>query len=207
MTAIKQSLSSLTHQVRGNPRLKAGLALIVCILLFLGWDSLHDWRLTQQKNAIDKELNLKRTRALRGQDEWLERATQAEQRLKALRGQLPAASTAGLAQAGVQNWLAMLTGNLPQKANVSIDVMPAAKLEEGVEIWRVKARISAEISPRQAFDLIQKVEDSDNLAIVESAQIRSGNGQRSSLSIASFYQISAAAEQAQAPAVLGESIP
>lgn len=184
---MKAQLESLSQQLAGNRRLQVGLALIVALVFGFLLQALHDWRVVQQKSAIARELDLRQTRSLRGQDVWVQRAERVTTAHKALLGEIPIVATTGLAQATMQNWLRSVANSVRSASPMTIEVGAPVEIEEHPGIYRARATVRAELTPRQAFDFMGTVEAAPNLAVVETVQIRSGQG-RVAMTIVGYYR-------------------
>ena len=96
---------SLFEELRSNPRLRIGLALVVAILLGYG---LLEWRDRQDAGMADYKRLLGQV-ARMGQPQqpaqWAQRASEATDALQQARSQLWRNASTGLAQAQVQDWL------------------------------------------------------------------------------------------------------
>ena len=184
---MKGQLQSLSQQLAGNRRLQIGLALVAALLFGFLLQSLHDWRTTQQKNAIAAEIDLRQTRGLRGQDVWLRRAEQVQTAQRALLGEIPIVATPGLAQATMQNWLRSVANSIRTASPMTIEVGEPVEMEQHPGVYRARATVRAELTPRQAFDFMGTVEAAPNLAIVETTQVRAGQG-RVTMTIAGYYR-------------------
>lgn len=184
---MKAQFQSLSRQLAGNRRLQIGVALIAALLFAFVLQALHDWRVSQQKSAIARELDLRQTRSLRGQDVWVERAEQVTTAHRALLGEIPIVATTGLAQASMQNWLHSVANSVRSDSPMTIEVGAPVELEDHPGIYRARATVRADLTPRQAFDFMGTVEAAPNLAVVETAQVRAGRS-RVTMTIAGYYR-------------------
>lgn len=179
---------ALKRQAEGNPRLKWALFLIVLLLAAFAWQALDGLRVSMQQQAIDEEARLRRTRALEGQDIWLARAAEAATMEDALWAQLPEASTVGLAQASLQNWLRGLSTAVAARRELNVSVDSAHVLESPAGVIRVHGRIAGALSARQAMEMLRQIESSPNLMVVETITIRSGRGGSVDIGINAYYR-------------------
>lgn len=185
---MRPAVQSLTRQLSGNPRLQIGLALILVLVFAFAFKSLHGWRVAQQAEAIDKEVELRQTRSLRGQDVWLKRAEQTATARKALLAEIPIVATPGLAQASLQSWLRQAGNSVSASASMNIDVSAPVEMEDYPGIYRTRATVNALLTPRQSFDLMNMVESAGNLAVVETAQVRADKGSRTAITLVGYYR-------------------
>ena len=194
--ALAQQWAALREQVRGNPRLRLALVLVVALLLAMVWQGLESLRLGAQKSAIAEEADLRRVRALQGQSIWFERATEAEALLDFLRSEMPVASTPGMAQAATQTWLRGIANVGTDASRIHVSVDSASEVAELPGVLRVKATVSGGVPPRQALNMIRQIETSKNLAVIETATIRGDENSLFTLSMNVYYRMTdGAAEQ------------
>ena len=102
---VPDRLKPVVEQVRANPRLQAGVALIG--ILFLGWlflllGDLRQANLTELEAA---RARLAQVEQLAGQDVWLQRSEESQRMADVLAAEIPDAQSPGLAQAAFQGWL------------------------------------------------------------------------------------------------------
>jgi len=191
--------TALREQVRANPRLRWALPLVAILLLAFVWQGLETARIGAQKRAIAKEADLRRIRALQGQTVWFERADQAEALLAFLHSEMPTASTPGMAQAATQTWLRGIANAVPDPDKVRVTVESSSEVAELPGVLRVKATISGGASPRQALYVVRQIEESRNLAVIETATIRGDENSLFTLSMNVYYRMTdGAAEPAPA---------
>lgn len=185
---MSTALQSLSRQLSSNPRLKVGIVLIAIITLLLIWSGLHDWRVAQQNRAIQVEIELRKSRELRKQEVWIERANQATTRHKALLAEIPIVATAGIAQATLQNWLGTVARAANSRDSAKIEVSPPVELDSHPGIYRVRATVNDTMTPRQAFNFMTDVESATNLTVVETSQLSAGGSNRVTINIVGYYR-------------------
>lgn len=186
--------AAASEQIRGNPRLRRALPVVVVLMLAFVWQGLESLKTSAQKRAIAEEADLRRISALQGQTTWFERADKAEATLAYLRSEIPAATTPGMAQAATQTWLRGIATVVPNQDTVRVTVDSASEVAELPGVLRVKATVSGRASPRQALTLVRQIEESKNLAVIETANIRGDENNLFNLSINAYYRLAAAPE-------------
>lgn len=195
---LPPQLASLAAQVRANPRLQAGLALIG--LLLLGWLFLvlGDAREAQVKAVVEARQRYFQVRQLSGQEAWTQRAAEAVQLADALEAELPAAQSAGLAQATFQGWLKGITDT--QGMPIRVDLQPPVRLDAPNEgVVRISANVAGSMDPRRVVDLVHRFESSTALVTIPEISVLSdGANQTFSMTVQGFYRVPAAEADAGA---------
>ena len=187
--AFGRQWAALRDQVQANPRLRWALPVITLLLVAVLWQGLEGLRNRTQKHAIAEEANLRRIRALEGQVVWFERADEAGKLLASLQSEIPEANTPGLAQAATQTWLRGIANAAAAPDAIRVTVESSSPVEELPGILRVKATVSGGIPSRQALNVIRQIEDSSNLAVIETATIRSDQNDLFTLSMNAYYRL------------------
>lgn len=182
---------ALRQQTEANPRLKWAFAAIAVLLAAFLLQGLDGVRRDLQKRAIDEEAQLRRIKALQGQDAWLARADEATRLRDALRAEMPEVATPGLAQAALQNWLRGLAGGTgsgnDRGLNVAVDA--AVPLESPTGVVKVHATLSGNLPPRQAMELVRQIESSSNLVVIETLTLRAAPGTTVNIGMNAYYRL------------------
>lgn len=195
MKAFQAQLQSLKQQADAAPWLKWAGLLIAVLLAVFALQGLDGWRTARQKSSIEAEQNLRRILALKGQDVWLTRKTNAQQLRDALEAQIPKVATPGMAQASLQSWLKGIVSKFDTKHGSAIQINRSAPVENMPDILRVNATLNGGYSPRQALVLLRQIESAPNLVVVETLTLQSGDNSTLHLSLNAYYRISAGAHQ------------
>jgi len=177
-------LDSFLKQLRDNPRLRWGVALIVGIFwlyaILLLRESLEEQ--TQQQRAAAQAIS--RLRAQLAQSEWTARVIPAKIMAVQLEGRLWQAPTSGLAQAAFQDWLnaAMLKAGAsrPQITVTVIDEVaanaPNQKQDSGTttpaDLWKIKAKLGFDFSAATLMDFLNLIENHEKQIIVGTLKVR-----------------------------------
>lgn len=191
--SLPAGLRPLWAQVRGNPRLQAGLALIA--LLVAGWvflvlGDLRAARLEQRQQALQRYVQV---RQLVGQEVWLQRADAANRLADALAAEIPPAQSPGLAQAAFQDWLKKIVDS--EGEQIRLIVQAPAPVEDQDGLVQVTAEISGAMEPHRVWQMIHRIESSVSLVTIPILSVRTdGTNRRFSLTVEGFYRLPAAAE-------------
>lgn len=188
MKMFSAQLQSLKRQADAAPWLKWAALAVAVLMLLLMIQALDQVRTQQQKAAIEAEVNLRRTLALKGQDVWLEREKSALQMRDSLRAQLPEVATPGLAQAALQSWLREASSGFDGEQNVRVTVNRSGLVESVPGILRVNASFSGGLTPRQALNLLRRIETAPTLVVVESMTLQSDSNQTLNLTLNAYYR-------------------
>jgi len=199
---MKTPLDRLRQQFRQQaekaPWLNWAALAIGVLLALLLLQGLEDLRRQASRHAMDKEVQLRKMRSLRGQDVWLEREKQTGEQLAALQAQIPPAPTVGAAQANLQSWLQELANSTPDPSRVRVSLEGSAPVEEGSDLLRIRATLRGGMPPRTAINLVRRIETAPSLVVIESLDIRADTSSTTSIAISAFYRV-APAPQGAAP--------
>ncbi|HEX5756709.1 MAG TPA: hypothetical protein VFY12_10215 [Arenimonas sp.] len=181
----------LRQALAENPRLRLAIPLLGLLATLFAWQELDAVRGDAAKAAQAEQAKLARIKALRGQDFWLERADESQRIRDALLAEMPLTATPGLAQASVQSQLTALSRALGGRSNARITAEPVLDdtLPEG--IVRIRGSLSAGMAPRQALDILQRIESAANLNVIERSDIRSGSNQTASIVFSAYFRLQA----------------
>lgn len=193
---ISAVIAELRRQFAANPRLRLALPLLAALVGLVVLQELDALRVQAERTAQTEQSRLERMQSLRGQDEWLERALQSSELHEALLAELPEVATAGLARAAVQSEAAAMAKALGGRSEPRIDVQTASdpSLPEGV--IRIRATLSGAMSPQQAMDMLQRIEGSANLAVIEQADIRSDSNRLATFVYSAYFRLPSTAAEA-----------
>jgi len=173
------------QQLEAAPWLKwAGLGIAVLLAVWV-MQVLVDWRIAEQRAAVQAERNLQRILALNGQDIWLQREKDASLLREGMWAQLPEVATPGLAQAALQNWLREITSNM----EVAIRINHSGPVEHLPGVFQVNATLSGAMPPGRALQILRSIETAANLVTLET--LRLTNDARSSLNLTlnAYYRV------------------
>ena len=189
MSAFAKQWGDVRKQIGDNPRLKWALLLVAVLLLTYTAQLTTQLVRSLQQKSIDAELELRRIRSLRGQNIWIERAKQTDTLLKALSAELPSVSTAGQAQANLQSWLKSVIDTLPNGQDGRFSVDSAMPMEQMADVIKVHATVSVPATPQQMINLLNKMEGSRNLLVIETISVRGDKNGSNTLSIVAYYRL------------------
>jgi len=180
-------LHQFKQQIEAAPWLKwasLGMAVLLALWIML---ALVDWRIMEQRAAVQAEHSLQRILALNGQEVWLEREKEAVLLRDALWAQLPEVATPGLAQAAMQNWLREITTNV-NGLNIRINHSGPVEHLEGV--FQVNATLTGALSSTHALYVLRQIETAPNLVTVETLRLNNQNNASLSLTLNAYYRVS-----------------
>jgi hypothetical protein len=188
--ALRKQLKPLLDQVQANPRLQAGLALAV--LLVLGWLFLvlGDLRKAEVQRLEQARERYIQVRQLSGQQVWLQRAAAARQLVRKLEAEIPQAASPGLAQASFQGWLKPIVDG--QGVPLRMDMQAPARVEAQPGIVRISATVSGGMDPQRVWQMIHRIEAGAALATIPVLTVRSDGANKTfSLTVQGFYRVPA----------------
>lgn len=188
MTAFDALKTRLAPQLDAAPWLRWALlasALLAALLLVQGLESV---RRDAEARATDTEAQLRRFRALQGQDAWLARQSAASQLHGSLLGQIPTAPSPGQAQARLQSWLGELaSASGATDVRVTIDSTTRLAAPEGVV--RLHATLRGGMPARSALNLVRRIEGGTALVVIDTAEIRDDTNKNAMLGLNAYYRI------------------
>jgi len=196
IASLERHWRPLAEQVRGNPRLQAGLVLIG--LLVGGWLFLvlGDLRTAALQDLDQARQQYFRVRQLAGERAWPQRADDATRLADALEAETPQAASSGLAQAAFQGMLQDIADD--QGVPVRIDLQPPVRLDPPQQdIVRITATLSGGMDPRQTWRMIHRIESGAALVTIPAITVRSdGANQAFSMTVQGYYRLPQAAPEA-----------
>jgi len=201
---------NLLSQLRDNPRLRWGVALIIGIFwlysILLLRDSLQQQ--TQQHRATAQALA--RLQAQLAQPQWTTRVTPAKVMAVQLEGKLWQAATPGLAQAAFQDWLnASMAKAGISKPQISVTVLEEAAPNAAAQnlgssptssppsstpadLWKLKAKLSLEFNAPSLMSFLTLIENHDKQIIVAALNVRKEPSPRVDMELYGYFQKPAA---------------
>lgn len=160
---------SALSEWNANPRLRwGGLAILVIGFLYASV-LLLDWRSALLQEYRERSLQLYKVAALAGQDQWLLRAESVKTVQKALRSEIPEASSLGLAQAEAQTTVRQITNAFGPR--LSADPRPPAQVPGQPGLWRLPVAIRGPVTQPQLASILWRIEGSDRLIVVDDLTI------------------------------------
>ncbi len=177
-------LENLFAQLRDNPRLRWGIALIIGISWLYAILLLRETvqEAGQQHRAAAQ--SIARLQAQLAQPEWTARVIPARIMAIQLEGRLWQAPTSGLAQAAFQDWLnaalAEVGASSPQVTVTVIDEIvddaPGQAAQTGTgtpaDLWKIKAKLGFGFSAPALVGLLERIENNPNQIIVGALNVR-----------------------------------
>lgn len=188
------ALARLRQEWSANARFRAGVVVILMILVAWAILALGDLR-RQWTAAYGEELGrLRRVQSLSGQNVWLQRAEAAKVLRAALEAEIPAANTPGLAQAAVQTRFNEFNAGVNGVLRVQVSAANADTRIAG--IWRVPVSIDGDLSLVQAQQLLADIESQPNLMTIETVTLSNRDKVRLTATLFAYYRLPARAAEA-----------
>lgn len=180
----------LVAQIKANPRLQAGMALI--LLLLAGWILLvlGDARTARLTDLQDGRERLVQVKQIASERVWLERAQQATALARTLSAEIPPAPSPGLAQAAFQGWLGEIVDKqgLPLRLTVETPVY----LDDPADVVRVTAEVRGGMDPNRVWRMIEQIEATASLVTIPVLTVRSDGANKTfSLTVYGYYRLPA----------------
>lgn len=185
--SLAAQFAEARRQWGANARLRVAVGLaggLVALYLVM---VLFDWRAALADRYAERAEYMVRLRALARQPEWLGRAQEAARLRKGLEASISTAPSLGLARAEVQTWArsrAAAAGGQVQIASAE-----PAEVDGRAGLWRIPVTLTGTAAPQQVIQLIQVVEKSPTLAVVEQAMILNRENRTFSLTVVFHYRI------------------
>lgn len=181
-------MGEIQKQLAAAPWLKWGLLAVGALAFLFAWQALAKARSQAEAEAINAEAQLRRVRALQGQDIWTTRQQEAASLYRSLDAEIPLVATPGLAQAALQTWLRGLGNSTVGATDLRIVVDEAVLLEEPAGLIRVHASFSGRMAARQSLNIVRQIEAGTNLVVPETIDIRSGTNNTLNLTVNAYYR-------------------
>jgi hypothetical protein len=181
-------LQNLLTQLRQNPRLRWGVALIIGTCWLYGVLLLRDALQEETRQHRGATLALARLSGQLTQTEWLARVTPAQTLAVQLEGKLWQAATSGLAQAAFQDMLNGAMANAavprPQISVTVVDDMAATP----PDLWKVKAKLGFDFTAASLLALLQLLETHPKQIVVGSLGVNKDQPNRVDLELYAYFQ-------------------
>lgn len=193
-------------QLRGNPRLRWGIALIVGIAWLYGILLLRDEVADQTLRYRSATQAIARLQAQLAQPEWADRATAARAMAVQLEGRLWQAPTPGLAQSAYQDWvtatLVKAGINNPQVTVTVVEDAPAAgatgaapltaaaapAVAAPTDLWKIKAKLNFEFNAPALMDFLARLESHEKQTVVNTLTARKEPAPRVDMEVVAYFQ-------------------
>jgi len=197
-------IDNLLNELRENPRLRWGVALIIGIFWLYGILLLRETLQEQEQQHRATVLSISRLRAQLAQPEWAARVAPARDMAMQLEGRLWQAPTSGLAQAAFQDWLnaAMIKAGVthPQITVTVIDEavanVPNQNQDLGtttpVDLWKIRAKLGFDFSSATLLDFMSRIENHEKQIIVDTLNARKEPAPRVEVELYGYFQKQAA---------------
>lgn len=177
-------LDNFLNQLRGNPRLRWGIALIVGIFWLYGILLLRDTLQDQEQQHRVTAQSVARLRTQLAHPEWTSRVIPAETKALQMEERLWQAPTSGLAQAAFQDWLnasstqagiihPQITASVIEEAVANTtDQSDSAGITAPANLWKITAKLASDFSTQNFLSLMNLIENHEKQIIVVALNIR-----------------------------------
>jgi len=197
-------LDNLLNQLRDNPRLRWGVALIAGIFWLYAILLLRETLQEQTQQHQIAAQSISRLRAQLAQPEWTARVVPAKTMAVQLEGRLWQAPTSGLAQAAFQDWLNAAIVNAgvtrPQITVIVIDEAAADAHNQNqdagttvpADLWKIKAKLGFDFSAAPLLNFMSRIESHEKQIIVGALNVRKEPTPHVEMELYGYFQKQAA---------------
>ena len=194
-----RAVDSALSEFRSNPRLRWGTWVLVAILWLYGNLLLRDLADARAHEYRALGARIARAQAAAKQAEWLTRVAPARSLQLSAEGRLWRATTAGLAQAALQDWLNQAAQQAGlNKAQIVVgtaeDVLVADKSAAaaaphaaGSGLWKVSAKLAFDFHPKSLYALMQRVAEHDKQIVVEALNVRGAPAPKADAVLVAYF--------------------
>jgi hypothetical protein len=197
-------LDKFISQLRDNPRLRWGVALIIGIFWLYGVLVLRETLQAEEQQLRVATNATARLRAQLAQPEWASRVIAAKTMSVQLEGKLWQAPTSGLAQAAFQDWLNS-TMSIAGATHTQITVTVIDELTANTsnqqhdpgsttpsDLWKIKAVLGFDYSVPVLLEFLNRIENNEHQIIVESLSVRKEPAPHVEMELYGYFQKQAA---------------
>lgn len=197
-------LDNLLNQLRDNPRLRWGVALIAGIFWLYAILLLRETLQEQTQQHQIAAQSISRLRAQLAQPEWTARVVPAKTMAVQLEGRLWQAPTSGLAQAAFQDWLnaAMIKGGVT-RPQITVTVINEAVADAHnqnqessattpADLWKIKAKLGFDFSAVTLLNFMGQLEDHEKQIVVSTLNVRKEPMSHVEMELVGYFQKQAA---------------
>lgn len=191
-------LDNFLNQLRNNPRLRWGVALIVGIIWLYGILLLRETLQEQEQQHRATAQSISRLRLQLTQPEWIARVAPARDMAMQLEGRLWQAPTSGLAQAAFQDWLnaamVKVAVTRPQIIVTVLDEAGANNQNQAPgtatpsDLWKIKAKLSFDFSQATLLDFMGRIEGNERQIITGALNVRKEPAPRVEMELFGYFQ-------------------
>lgn len=197
-------LDKFIIQLRDNPRLRWGIAVIVGIFWLYGILVLREAAQTEEQQYRAATNAISRLRAQLAQPEWASRVVDAKTMSVQMEGRLWQAPTSGLAQAAFQDWFNATiarTGVAHSLITVTVvdELMTNAPNQNQnfgtttpADLWKIKAVIGFDYNATTMMEFMKAVENNEKQIILGSVNIHKEPSPHVEVELYGYFQKQAA---------------
>jgi hypothetical protein len=186
---MSKTFSSLLTELRKNTRLRAGLWLIVALLISYIVLLLNDYQTQLQQAHQNALTRLNQLQTIANQTQWLERAAQAQTLRTQLEVKFWQANTQGLAQATFQKWLNTEMNRAQIKKKAHLRIISTIEMPKYTNVWKITARLDAPFTPQSLEMLLLAIAQHPLFVVTERLEIRHSRTPRFTLIINAYFQL------------------
>lgn len=193
-------IDSFLNELRNNPRLRWGVALIIGIIWLYGILLLREALQEQEQQHRATAQTISRLRAQLAQPEWIARVAPARELAMQLEGRLWQAPTPGLAQAAFQDWLnAAVIKAGATHSQITVIVLDEAGANVSnqnqnpdattpSDLWKIKAKLSFDFTSATLLDFMGRIENHERQVIVGALNVRKEPAPRVEMELIGYFQ-------------------
>lgn len=193
-------IDNFLNELRNNPRLRWGVALIVGIFWLYGILLLRETLQEQEQQHRATAQSISRLRTQLTRPEWVARVAPARNMTVQLEGRLWQAPTSGLAQAAFQDWLnaAMI------KAGVTRSQITVTVIDEAVanatnqnqdsstttpaDLWKIRAKLGFDFNAATLLNFMSQIENHEKQIIVGALNARKEPMNHVEMELVGYFQ-------------------
>lgn len=193
-------IDNFLNQLRSNPRLRWGVALIAGIFWLYAILLLRETLQEKEQQHRASAQSIARLRAQLAQPEWVAWVAPAKTMAVQLEGRLWQAPTSGLAQAAFQDWLnaAMVKAGVTRPA-ITVTVIdeaianaPSQNQDSGTttpaDVWKIKAKLGFDFSAATLLDFMSLIENHEKQIIVGTLNVRKEPFSHVEMELVGYFQ-------------------
>lgn len=196
-------LQNFLTQLRENPRLRWGVALVIGTCWLYAVLLLRDNLQEESRQHRSATLSLARLHNQLTQSEWLARVTPAKTLAVQLEGRLWQAATSGLAQAAFQDALnaAVVKAAVPHP-QISVTVVddvaasspaPIQPIQDAgrptpADLWKVKAKLSFDFTAASLLELMNQIESHPRQIVIGTLGVNKDLPNHVELELYAYFQ-------------------
>lgn len=169
MSTIGRLMAQVRHEIEAKPLLWTGLITILFLGVLYLFAAIGTWKAALQQQFEQKQAERIRIAQIASEQDWRNRAQQAQRALAAARARIPSSDSQGLAQATYQAWLRRQVH--PFAPTARIDVAAPVPVIGVAGLWKIDAVLSAGSKPVMIMQILSKLQQAEQLTSISSLRI------------------------------------